>query len=193
MSQTLCKGNNFPLFPVPCSPYLRRYIFHGSESFSWTSAFTALPKCCVGSPAPAWLPSPSVLTFNRLPRPALDLDIWNKKTRCIKPRTQLWTLPVRVPSGLSQAKLRLQRLREKTRSLQRLPQLAKPSNPRSSASSTQLPQSVVEGGKCYSSGEKFWLHLSSWKILTNFNKEMMTLSLLNGHFLHILGLKELPV
>lgn len=123
MSQALCKGNNFPLFPVPCSPYLRRYIFHGSESFSWTSAFTALPKCCVGSPAPAWLPSPSVLTFNRLPRPALDLDIWNKKTRCIKPRTQLWTLPVRVPSGLSQAKLRLQRFREKTRSLQRLPQL----------------------------------------------------------------------
>lgn len=70
---------------------------------------------------------------------------------------------------------------------------AKLSNTHSSASSTQLPQSVVEGGKSYSSGEKFWLHLSSWKILTNFNKEMMSLSLLNGHFLHILGLKELPV
>lgn len=43
--------------------------------------------------------------------------------RCIKPSTQLWTLPVRVPSGLSHAKLCLQRLREKTRILQRLPQL----------------------------------------------------------------------
>lgn len=68
----------FPLFPVPCPPYRRRYIFHGSESFSWTSAFTALPKYCVGSPAPAWLPSPSVLMFSRLPRLALVLDIWNK-------------------------------------------------------------------------------------------------------------------
>lgn len=68
----------FPLLPVPCPPYRRRYIFHGSESFSWTSAFTALPKYCVGSPAPAWLPSPSALMFSRLPRLALVLDIWNK-------------------------------------------------------------------------------------------------------------------
>lgn len=70
----------FPLLPAPCPPYRRRYIFHGSESFSWTSAFTALPKYCVGSPAPAWLPSPSALMFSRLPRLALVLDIWNKNT-----------------------------------------------------------------------------------------------------------------
>lgn len=82
VTQTLCKGSTFPfpLFRVPCSPYRRRYIFHGSESFSWTSAFTALPKYWVGSPAPAWLPSPSVLMFSRLPRLALVLDIWNKNT-----------------------------------------------------------------------------------------------------------------
>lgn len=83
VSQTLSKGSPFPSPPFPApslSPYRRRYIFHGSESFSWTSAFTALPRYCVGSPAPAWLPSPSVLMFSRLPRLALLLDIWNKNT-----------------------------------------------------------------------------------------------------------------
>lgn len=52
---------------TPRAPHLRRYTFHGSASFSCTSAFTALPK--KGEDSAAGAPSASaVAMFNRLPR-----------------------------------------------------------------------------------------------------------------------------
>lgn len=57
--------------PPPSSPlslpalHLRRYTFHGSDSFSCTSAFEALPG--KGEDSMAGLPSTSILMFNRLP------------------------------------------------------------------------------------------------------------------------------
>lgn len=50
----------------PPAPHLRRYIFHGSGSFSGASAFAALPR--KGEDSTLGLPSASVLMFNRLPR-----------------------------------------------------------------------------------------------------------------------------
>lgn len=127
---------SLPLFPVPCSPYRRRYIFHGSESFSWTSAFTALPRYWLGSPAPAWLPSPSVLMFSRFPRLALVLDICNKNTDTASRPAQ------RHRHGHPQdchTEKCLQRFKEKTKILCRLLQLhqQKLATPPFSASSTQ--------------------------------------------------------
>lgn len=61
-------------------PHLRRYIFQGSESFSWTRAFTVLPRYCVASPeAPRGLPSASTFKPRRLPRLGLVWDICGEK------------------------------------------------------------------------------------------------------------------
>lgn len=98
-----------------------------------------------------WLSSPSLaaisfcLNVQQVAKAGTGLGHLEQEHRhCIKSSTQLWTLPVWIPSGLSHRKLCLQRLREKTKSLRRLPQLHQQNlaTPRSSASSTQLSQST---------------------------------------------------
>lgn len=94
-----------------------------------------------------WLSSPSLaaisfcLNVQQVAKAGTVLGHLEQEDRhCIKPSTQPWTLPLWIPPRLSHGKLCLQRLREKTRSLCRLPQLHQQNliTPHSYTSSTQL-------------------------------------------------------
>lgn len=59
----------------------------------------------MGSPAPAWLPSPSVLMFSRLPRLALLLDIWNKNTHTASSPAQATATPRTIPHRAASSRI----------------------------------------------------------------------------------------